>query len=103
MSVDLRVGGFFEIETRGDTGSSTRLRFRYDVVDPPARLVLTEPRSGITTDIRLEATGSGTTVVVHQRRLPPELRTEQAAKGLAGILDRLAMSLHAIEPHPKET
>lgn len=103
VSVDLRVGGLFEIETRGDTGSSTRLRFRYDVVDPPARLVLTEPRSGIITDIRFEATGSGTTVVVHQRRLPPELRTEQAAKGLAGILDRLAMSLQEIETHPEET
>jgi hypothetical protein len=29
-------------------------------------------------------------VVVHQRRLPPELQTEQARTGLAGILERLA-------------
>jgi len=53
------------------------------------RLVLTEPRTGITTEIRLQPTGSGTTVVIHQRRLPPELQTERARIGLSGILERL--------------
>lgn len=100
VSVDLRVGGGFELETRGDDGTSTRLRFRYDILEPPAHLVLTEPQSGITTDIQLEATGAGTTVVVHQRRLPPELQTEQAAAGLAGILDRLATTLRSIRTQP---
>ena len=38
----------------------------------------------------LRPTGAGTTVIVHQRRLPPELQTEQARTGLAAILDRLA-------------
>jgi uncharacterized protein YndB with AHSA1/START domain len=92
VTVDLRVGGAFELETVGPDGSGRRLRFRYDVVEPPARLVFTEPRTGITTEVRLRpaAGGDGTTVVVHQRRLPPELRTEQARTGLAGILDRLA-------------
>lgn len=103
VSVDLRVGGAFELETRGPAGSSTRLRFRYEVVEPPTRLVLVEPRSGITTDIRFEATATGTTVVVHQRRLPPELQTEQAADGLAGILDRLAALLPTIDHPAKET
>jgi uncharacterized protein YndB with AHSA1/START domain len=97
VSVDLRVGGSFELETRGADGTRTRLRFRYDVVEPPTRLVLTEPRSGITTEVRLEATATGTTVVVHQHRLPPELQTEQAATGLAGILDQLATVLQTIE------
>ena len=63
--------------------------FRYEVVDAPRRLVLFEPRTGIITDIRLRPTGSDTTVVIHQRRLPPELQTEQARTGLAGILERL--------------
>ena len=90
VAVDLRVGGTFELETRGADGSSHPLRFRYEVVDPPTRLVLAEPRTGITTEVRLRRTGAGTTVVVHQRRLPPELRTEQARTGLAAILDRLA-------------
>lgn len=87
--VDLRVGGTFELESRGADGNSHPLRFRYEVVDPPTRLVLTEPHTGITTEINVRPTGNGTTVVVHQRRLPPELQTEQARTGLAGILDRL--------------
>ncbi len=36
-----------------------------------------------------DGSGRGTTVVVHQRRLLPELQTEQARAGLAGILQRL--------------
>jgi uncharacterized protein YndB with AHSA1/START domain len=90
VAVDLRVGGTFELETRGADGSSHRLRFAYEVIDPPTRLVFAEPTSGITTEVRLEPTDTGTTVVIHQRRLPPELQTEQARTGLAGILDRLA-------------
>ena len=89
VSVDLRVGGSFELETRGDDGRGATLRFWYEVVEPPTRLVLTEPRTAITTEIRLEPHGAGTTVVVHQRRLPSELQTEQASAGLAGILRRL--------------
>jgi uncharacterized protein YndB with AHSA1/START domain len=87
--VDLRVGGTFELETRGADGSSHPLSFRYEIVDAPTRLVLAEPLTGLTTEIRLQPSGSGTTVVVHQRRLPPELRSEQARDGLAGILERL--------------
>lgn len=90
VAVDLQVGGTFELETRGPAGSSRRLRFAYEVVDAPTRLVFAEPATGITTEIRLQPTGTGTTVVVNQRRLPPELRTEHARTGLAGILDRLA-------------
>lgn len=87
--VDLRVGGTFEMATQGADGSSHLLCFRYEVIDAPTRLVLAEPRTGITTEIRLQPSGSGTTVVVHQRRLPPELQTERARTGLAGILERL--------------
>jgi uncharacterized protein YndB with AHSA1/START domain len=94
--VDLREGGSFGLETRGADGSSHSLRFRYEVVDPPTRLVLTEPSTGITTEVRLQPSGSGTTVVVHQRRLPPELRTEDARTGLAGILERLDAVVRAL-------
>jgi uncharacterized protein YndB with AHSA1/START domain len=89
VTVDLRVGGTFELETQGADGRRHPLRFRYEVVDAPTRLVLIEPSTGITTDIRFQSSGRGTTVVVHQRRLPPELQTEQARSGLAGILQRL--------------
>ena len=89
VTVDLRVGGTFELEATGADGSRHALHFRYEAVEAPSRLVLTEPRTGITTEIRLEPTARGTTVVVHQRRLPPELQTEQARTGLGGILERL--------------
>jgi uncharacterized protein YndB with AHSA1/START domain len=97
VSVDLRVGGTFALDTQGADGASTRLQFRYDVVEPPTRLVLTEPRSGITTEIQLQPTGSGTTVVIHQRRLPPALQTDQATTGLAGILEQLATMLRGLK------
>jgi uncharacterized protein YndB with AHSA1/START domain len=89
VAIDLRVGGTFEIETLGADGSRHPLRFQYEIVDAPTRLVLTEPRTGITTDIRLEPSSGGTNVVVHQQRVPPELQTEAARTGLAGILERL--------------
>jgi uncharacterized protein YndB with AHSA1/START domain len=89
VTVDLRVGGTFELQTRSADGGSRLLRFRYEVVDPPTRLVLSEPATGITTEIRLQPSRDGTTVVVRQRRLPPELQTERARTGLAGILQRL--------------
>lgn len=89
VTVDLRVGGTFALVTLGADGTSHPLLFRYEVVDAPTRLVFAEPRTGLTTEIHLQPSGSGTTVVVHQRRLPPELQTEQARTGLAGILERL--------------
>ena len=90
--VDLRVGGGFELETRSLDGAfSHRLVFRYEIIDEPRRLVFTEPRTGIVTDIGLLASGGGTDFTIHQRRLPPELRTEQARNGLEGILDRLQL------------
>ncbi len=90
VAVDLRVGGTFQLETVGADGCSYPLRFRYGVVDPPRLLAFSAPDSGILTEVRLEPAGAGTTVVVHQRRLPPDLRTEQARTGLSGMLDRLA-------------
>lgn len=89
VCVDLRIGGTFELETVGAGGSSRHLRFRYELIDPPTRLVLSEPRTGITTEILIEPRGAGSVVTVHQRRLPPELQSEQARTGLAGILERL--------------
>jgi uncharacterized protein YndB with AHSA1/START domain len=99
VSVHLCVGGTFKLDTLGADGSRHPLRFRYEIVDPPTRLVLAEPSTGITTEIRLQPSGSGTTVVVHQRRLPPHLRTQQARWGLAAILQRLDDVLEAVANH----
>jgi len=89
VHVDLRVGGVFQLQTRGPDGNGRLLRFTYEVIDEPRLLVLAEPQTGIWTEIRLHPAGTGTDLVVHQRRLPPELQTEQAKNGLEGILDRL--------------
>jgi uncharacterized protein YndB with AHSA1/START domain len=101
VTVNLRVGGTFELETRGADGSSHPLCFRYEVVDAPARLVFAEPRTGLTTEISLQPTGTGTTVVVRQRRLPPELQTERARTGLAGILERLNTLVEELTNHQR--
>lgn len=98
VTVDLRVGGTFELETRSPDGASRLLRFEYTAVEPPARLVLLESRTGLVTEITLRPSGTGTEVLVHQRRLPPELRSEQARAGLAGVLDRLAAVVETQNP-----
>jgi len=99
VAVELRVGGTFRLETVGADGCSCPLRFRYDVVEPPTLLVFTEPTTGLVTEVRLTRSGGGATVVIHQRRLPDDLRTEQARAGLAGILDRLDVVLVPLTAH----
>lgn len=89
VTVDLRPGGVFELQTEGRDGTGHRLRFVYEIVEEPSRLVFTEPATRIITSIRLDPREIGTILTVHQRRLPPELQTRRATAGLAGILDRL--------------
>lgn len=103
VTVDLRIGGTFHIETRGADGSARRLSFAYEVIDPPTRLVFTEPRTSLRTEIRLEPNGTGTTVTVHQRRLPAELQTDQARLGLSGILDQLDALIGELTRQRSET
>jgi uncharacterized protein YndB with AHSA1/START domain len=93
VSVDLRPGGEFTLDTRGPTGATRRLRFVYVRVTAPRELVFDEPRTGLRTTVTIHPAGNGTDLTVHQRRLPPELRTAQAADGLASILDALAAHL----------
>jgi len=93
VTVDLRPGGSFELDTEAPDGRTTKLRFVYDEVHAPTLLVFTEPAQRIVTTVQLDASTAGTTVIVHQRRLPPELRTPQAASGLRAILDALARHL----------
>lgn len=93
VTVDLRVGGEFALDTRAPDGAARRLRFVYTGIEPPRRLAFHEPVTGLLTTVTLTASDTGTDVVVHQRLLPPELRTAQAATGLASILDALAAHL----------
>jgi uncharacterized protein YndB with AHSA1/START domain len=102
VTVDLRVGGTFELETRavGSPHPGRRLVFRYEQIHAPNFLVLTEPLSGLVTTIRLESDRDHTVITVHQNRLPPELRNDEARLGLAGILDALA---HVVSHHLDHT
>jgi hypothetical protein len=59
----------------------------------PHELVFDEPVTGIRTTVTMHPAAGGTDLTVHQRRLPDELRTTQAADGLASILDALAAHL----------
>ena len=93
VTVDLRPGGEFLLDTRGPDGVTRRLRFVYVSVTAPHELVFDEPVTGLRTTVSIRPAGSGTDLTVHQRRLPPELRTSRAADGLASILDALARHL----------
>ena len=97
--VDLRPGGEFTLDTRAPDGRTHRLRFVYVSIAAPRELVFDEPVTGLRTTVTVRPDGDGTHLTVHQRRLPPELRTAQAADGLASILDALAAHLR----HDKAT
>jgi uncharacterized protein YndB with AHSA1/START domain len=90
VTVDLRLGGEFALDTRAPNGTSRRLRFVYVSITAPHELVFDEPATGIRTTVTVRPARDGTHLTVHQRHLPPELQTDQAADGLGSILDALA-------------
>jgi uncharacterized protein YndB with AHSA1/START domain len=93
VTVDLRPGGEFALDTRAPGGATRRLRFVYVSVTAPHELVFDEPVTGLRTTVTFRPAADGTDLTIHQRRLPPELRTTQAADGLGSILDALAAHL----------
>lgn len=93
VTVDLRPGGEFALDTRAPGGRIRRLRFVYVSIAEPTELVFDESTTGLRTTVTVQPADGGTHLTVHQRRLPPELRTAQAADGLTSILDALAALL----------
>ncbi|GIF07593.1 hypothetical protein Asi03nite_51310 [Actinoplanes siamensis] len=93
VTVDLRPGGEFALDTCAPTGATRRLRFVYVSITAPRELVFDEPVTGLRTTVTITRAAEGTDLTIHQRRLPPELRTAQAADGLTSILDALAAYL----------
>ncbi|MDY7089661.1 MAG: SRPBCC domain-containing protein [Actinomycetota bacterium] len=92
VTVDLRAGGEFALDTVGPS-ARRRLRFVYVSVTEPRELVFDEPLTGLRTTVTLRPDGDGTDLTVHQRGLPPSLRTAQADAGLASVLEALATHL----------
>jgi uncharacterized protein YndB with AHSA1/START domain len=95
VTVDPRPGGEFALDTHAPGGATRRLRFRYASLDAPHEMVFDEPATGLRTTVTLHPAGDGTDLTIHQRRLPPELRTTQAADGLTSILDALETHLRS--------
>ena len=93
VTVDLRPGGEFSLDTLAPGGATRRLKFVYVSIAAPHELVFDEPVTGLRTTVTVHPAGNGTDVTVHQRRLPAELRTAQATDGLASILDALVAHL----------
>ena len=97
VAVDLHPGGEFALDTRAPGGRTRRLRFVYVHIAEPTELVFDELTTGLRTTVTIRPADGGTDLTVHQRRLPPELRTAQAANGLTSILDALAALLATAE------
>ncbi|MCT2587362.1 SRPBCC family protein [Actinophytocola gossypii] len=97
VTVDLRPGGGFALDTVAADGATHRLAFVYVSIAAPRELVFDEPATGLRTTVSVHPAGEGADLTVHQRLLPPGLRTSQAAAGLASVLDALAAHLRDID------
>jgi hypothetical protein len=93
VTVDLRPGGKFALDTCGPDGAVRRLSFFYVSIAEPRELVFDESRTGIQTTVTLRPAGDGTDLTVSPAPTPPELRTAQAADGLGSIFDSPASYL----------
>jgi uncharacterized protein YndB with AHSA1/START domain len=92
IRVELRPGGRFETVMVGADGSRYTMRAVYIEVDPPDRLVWSEPdvEGGMTTTITFVALSDGRTeVITQQTNIPARYRSPEAQAGFSTSLDRL--------------
>ena len=64
-------------------------RGEYVEVDEPARIVLTEPDTGITATITFAEVGDKTEVTIHQVGVPERFLGPEAESGFAATFDKL--------------
>lgn len=90
ITVDLRPGGVFETVMVNDAdGSEYVMRAVYVEVEPPERLVWSDPDVGMTTTVTFTDLGDGSTeVVTHQTNVPEAYRSPEAVAGFTTSLDR---------------
>jgi uncharacterized protein YndB with AHSA1/START domain len=97
ITVDLRPGGIFETVMVDDaSGAEYPSRGVYVEIDPPVKLVWTEPdvEGGMTTTITFRDLGDGRCeTVTHQTNVPEMYRTPEAQEGMLSSFDRLAAYL----------
>lgn len=103
ITVELRPGGVFDTVMINDAdGSEYAMHAVFIEIDPPARLVWSEPdvEGGMTTTVTFRATDDGATeVVTHQTNVPEMYRTPEAQAGLQTSFDRLDTYLSELS-HP---
>jgi uncharacterized protein YndB with AHSA1/START domain len=98
IKIDPRPGGVFEATMVNDAdGSEHTMRSVYVEIDPPAKLVWTEPASGMTTTSDFIDLGGGRTEVrIHQTDIPAMFTSDEAQAGFKSSLDRFAEYLTTI-------
>jgi uncharacterized protein YndB with AHSA1/START domain len=97
ITVDLRPGGVFDTIMVNDAdGAEYPSRGVYVEIDPPSRLVWTEPdvEGGMTTSITFVDLGDGRCeTVTHQTNVPEMYRGPEAQAGMLSSFDRMAAYL----------
>ena len=92
ITMDLRPGGAFETVMVNDSdGAEYPMKAVYVEIDPPHRLVWTEPgvEGGMTTAVTFTAlSGDRTEVTIHQTNMPQMYLSEAAQAGFLTSLDR---------------
>ena len=92
ITVDLRPGGAFEtVMVNDESGEEYPMKAVYVSVDPPSRLVFTEPdvEGGMTTTISFVDLGNERTeVITHQTNVPEMYRSPEAQAGMQSSFDK---------------
>ena len=100
IKIDLRPGGVFETVMVNDaTGEEYPSRGVYVEIDPPNKLVWSEPdvEGGMTSSSTFVDLGNGRTeVVIHQTNVPEMYRSPEAQAGMTSSLDRFAAYLASL-------
>jgi uncharacterized protein YndB with AHSA1/START domain len=90
--VDLRPGGVFETRmVSDDSGDEFTMSAVFVDVNPPERIVFTEPgvEGGMTTTINFIDLGDGTTeTVTHQTNIPEMYMSPEAQAGMQSSFDK---------------
>jgi uncharacterized protein YndB with AHSA1/START domain len=92
ITVDLRPGGAFEtVMVNDDSGEEYPMKAVYVAIEPPSRLVFTEPdvEGGMTTTISFVELGNERTeVITHQTNVPEMYRSPEAQAGMQSSFDK---------------
>ena len=100
ITIDPQPGGAFEtIMVNDSDGAEYPMRAVFIEVDPPNKLVWSEPdvEGGMTTSVTLTDLPDGRTeVVIHQTNVPEMYRTPEAQAGMQSSFDRFAAYLRSM-------